>query len=172
VQTSSVDKQLKHYVMRTFAVKQRVLQRWLKAGVVPGAYRTKGRHYRVRAPKGMTADKLPTFEAVRVATETQKNDFPVRAYFAASQLNGIPSSFVHWFCQLRLNVRDYRHFLRQISQLERKDGIKVPFYTLAELRTAAKKGAWPSATSTSPRDVADFLSSFEPMGANPLEQVQ
>jgi predicted site-specific integrase-resolvase len=36
------NEQLQKYIMRTFAVKQRTLQRWFKAGVVPNVYRTKG----------------------------------------------------------------------------------------------------------------------------------
>jgi len=175
VQTSSVDKQLKQYVMRTFAVKQRTLQRWLKAGVVPGLYRTKGGHYRIRTPKGMTPDKLPTFEAVRAATETPRDSFPVYAYFMVAKMQGIPESFVHWFCRLWLNVRDYQHLMRPIWQHERNTGAKVPFHTLEDLKALAKEGARrmrEATSSASPSSVGDFLETFQPMGENPLERVQ
>jgi hypothetical protein len=172
------NEQLQKYIMRTFAVKQRTLQRWFKAGVVPNVYRTKGGrgHYRVRMPKGMKADMIHGWELARSAAEmTSKEDFPVFEYFIIARTSGVPESFVHWFCQLRRNVEDYAHLMRPIWQHERNGGTKVPFYTLDELKKLATEGARrmrEATSSTSPSSVGAFLETFQPMGENPLDRLQ
>ncbi len=163
--------QLQKFIMRDFGVKQRTLQRWMKAGVVPNVYRTKGGrgHYRIRMPKGMKVDLLPNWELVRSAAElTTKDEFPAVSYFAVGAQFGVPESFVHWYCQLRVNVRNYQQLMRPIWQHERTTGAKVAFYTLNELRALAKRGSAMLRETTSSRDGSDFLSSFQPMGENPL----
>jgi len=169
------NEQLQKFIMRSFGVKQRTLQRWMKAGVVPNVYRTKGGrgHYRIRMPKGMRVDLLPNWELVRSAAElTTKDEFPAFSYFAVGAQVGVPDSFVRWYCQLRVNIKNYTSLMRPIWHHERTTGAKVAFYTLNEMRALAKKGSAILRETTSRRDVADFLSSFEPMGENPLERVQ
>jgi len=168
--------QLQRYIMRTFAVKQRTLQRWFKAGVVPNVYRTKGGrgHYRVRMPKGMKADMIPSWELARSASEmTSKEDFPVFHYFAVGSASGVPETFVHWFCQLRRNVEDYTLLMRPIWQHERNGGTKVPFYTLDELKKLAAKGTRRLREATSSAASSGVASeTFQPMGENPLDRLQ
>jgi hypothetical protein len=171
--TSSVDRELKDYIKNTFRVKTRTLQRWMKAGVVPGVYRTKGGHYRIRSPKGMTPEKLTNFSTSRLLMK-QRFDVGGMDWLGVAMLSerfGAGPEFVTWVLTLERNVRDYTFLMRPIWQHERNTGAKVAFYTLNELRALAKGSAILRET-TSRRNVADFLSSFEPMGANPLERVQ
>ena len=168
--------QLQKYIMRTFGVKQRTLQRWFKAGVVPNVYRTKGGrgHYRVRMPKGMRVEMISTWELVRSAAEmTSKEDFPVFKYFIIARTSGVPESFVHWFCQLRRNVEDYAHFMSPIWRHERNTGDKVRFYALDEFKKLARQSARPMLeVISSPSSSAFSLETFQPMGENPLERMQ
>jgi hypothetical protein len=168
--------QLQNYIMRTFGVKQRTLQRWFKAGVVPNVYRTRGGrgHYRVRMPKGMKANMIPGWELARSAAEmTSKEDFPAFQYFIIARTSGVPESFVHWFCQLRRNVEDYARFMRPIWQHERNTGAKVRFYTLDEFRKLARQGGRPMLeVISSPSSSRFSLETFQPMGENPLERMQ
>lgn len=170
------NEQLQKYIMRTFAVKQRTLQRWFKAGVVPNVYRTKGGrgHYRVRMPKGMKADMIPSWELARSASEmTSKEDFPVSHYFAVGSASGVPETFVHWFCQLRRNVEDYTRFMRPIWRHERNTGAKVRFYTLDEFKKLARQGARPMLEVISSSSSSGFSSEgFKSMGENPLDRVR
>jgi hypothetical protein len=170
------NEQLQKYIMRTFAVKQRTLQRWFKAGVVPNVYRTKGGrgHYRVRMPKGMKADMIPSWELARSASEmTSKEDFPVFHYFAVGSASGVPETFVHWFCQLRRNVEDFTLLMRPIWQHERNGGTKAPFYTLDELKKLAAEGTRRLREATSSAASSGFASeTFESMGENPLDRLQ
>jgi hypothetical protein len=155
--------QLQRYIMRTFGVKQRTLQKWMKAGVVPNVYRTKGGrgHYRIRMPKGMTADLLPTWELARLAAEmTTKGEFPAFFYFTVGAHSGVPASFVQWYCQLQMNVRNYQQLMRPIWRHERSTGTKVQFYTLKQLKALAKEGARRMREATSGRVDSSFPSSL------------
>jgi hypothetical protein len=165
-----MDRELKDYIKNTFRVKTRTLQRWMKACVVPGVYRTKGGHYRVRTPKGLTPEKLMNFSASRMLMK-QRFDVGELDWLGVAVLGeqlGARPEFVTWVLTLERNVRDYTFLMRPIWQHERTTGAKVAFYTLNELRALAKRGSAMLRETTSSRDGSDFLSSFQPMGENPL----
>jgi hypothetical protein len=172
-----VDRELKDYIKNTFRVKTRTLQRWLKAGVVPGVYRTKGGHYRIRSPKGMTPEKLTNFSTSRLLMK-QRFDVGELDWLGVAMLGerfGAGPEFVTWALTLERNVRDYTFLMRPIWQHERNTRTKIPFYTLNELKKLATEGARrmrEATSSTSPSSVGDFLETFQPMGENPLERVQ
>lgn len=176
MQTLSVDRELKKYITNKFGVKKRTLQRWMKAGVVPGVYRTKGGHYRIRKPKGMTPDKLNKFVASRIILNQNFDVGEMELLGVISIADSVKTGpeFVTWVLTLERNVRDYTFLMRPIWQHERNGGTKVPFYTLDELKKAATEGArrMREATSSTPSFSGFSLETFEPMGENPLERVQ
>lgn len=176
MQTLSVDRELKNYITKKFGVKKRTLQRWMKASVVPGVYRTKGGHYRIRKPKGMTPDKLNTFVASRIILNQNFDVGEMEWLGVAALADNVKAGpeFVTWVLKLERNVRDYALLMRPIWQHERNGGTKVPFYTLDELKKLAAEGArrMREATSSTTSSSDFSLETFEPMGENPLERVQ
>ncbi len=170
--TSSVDRELKDYIKKTFRVKTRTLQRWMKAGVIPSVYRTKGGHYRIRSPKGMTPEKLMNFSASRMLMKQRFDvgDLDWLGVAMMAEQVGAGPEFVTWVLTLERNVRDYTFLMRPIWQHERNGGPKVPFCTLDELKKLATEGMrrLREATPSS----AFSLGTFQSMGENPLERVQ
>lgn len=137
-----MDRALKRYVTQTYRIGQRTLQRWMKAGVVPGVYRTKGGHYRIRKPKGLTEEQLLRSAATRAAIIASVPDPKVRLYTLAQATNHdvIARAFLDWAASVEKNVRDYRFLMKPLWGYERITGQKLPSRTLKELRVAVAKG--------------------------------
>lgn len=138
-----MDRLLKQFVMQHYRVGERALQRWFRAGVIPGAYRTKGvrGHYRIRKPKGVTEDDFCKYVAGRAAigvgTLPQNR---VMAFALAAHAGDLSWGCLSWAAALEKNVRDYNYLMKPLWGYERTTGQKLPFRTLKELREAAARG--------------------------------
>lgn len=147
-----MDRLLKNYVMQHYRVGERTLQRWFRAGVVPGAYRTKGvrGHYRIRKPKGVTVDDFCQFVAGRAAINVST---PARirpmAFAHAVKDGKLSMACIAWGAELERNVRDYKFLMKPLWAYERTTGRKLPFRTLKELRDAVTTATRPKATPSS-----------------------
>jgi hypothetical protein len=125
-----VDRLLKEHLMLWFGVKQRTLQSWLRAGLVPGTIRTRGGHYRIRAPHGMTAEiynhALSVFSGGgALLHKTSQAKFP--------------PSWWSWQETVSQNVRIYNTAMRQVRRVCRGQGRGgIPFFSLEQLRPVVK----------------------------------
>ena len=128
-----MDKLLKQHLMDWFGVKQRTLQTWLRAGLVPGTTRTKKGcgHYRIRAPKGMKPELY--HRALGVFTGTGD---PLKKCAEA----GLPLSFWLWQQRVAYNVGVYQRTMRDVRRACRVHGLGAPpVYTLGGLKAASRR---------------------------------
>jgi hypothetical protein len=138
-----MDRLLKDYVSQHYRVGKRTLQRWFRAGVIPGSYRTRGvrGHYRIRKIKGVTEDDFCTFVGSRAGINIR---FPKKlrtvAFATALKRGSLSEGCVSWAAALEKNVCDYNYLMKPLWGYERTTGQKLPFRTLKELREAATKG--------------------------------
>ena len=131
-----VDKLLKEHLKAHFGVKQRTLQAWLRAGLIPGTTRTKGGHYRVRAPRGMTADRYHAALASFVGAGGSSSKELLRRAAAAA----VPDSWWDWLAAVTANVKTYNTAMRQVRRVCRGQG-GVPFFRLDDMVAASKRRA-------------------------------
>jgi hypothetical protein len=153
-----MDRLLQKHVMTMFGVKKRTLQGWLRAGLIPNTIRTKGGHYRIRSPKGMTAAIYS--RAVKIFTSDFKGSeneairrlgqegigYKTPHLVKRSEDSGVPQSWWEWQARIAENVRSYNALMRPIRRHCRPWG-GAPFYRLDDLKKEPRmrereKRAW------------------------------
>jgi len=153
-----MDRLLQKHVMTMFGVKKRTLQVWLRAGLIPNTTRTKGGHYRIRAPKGMTADIYSRAVKIFTSDLNGSEDEAIRRLgqegigyrtphlVKRSADSGVPQSWWEWQTRIAKNVRSYNALMKPIRRYCRPWG-GAPFYRLDDLKNEQlirerEKRAW------------------------------
>jgi predicted site-specific integrase-resolvase len=100
--------------MTAHRVKKRTLQAWLKAGIIPGTIRTKGGrgHYRIRAPKGVTADLLRR----AVVGFGGVAGLDRQSGLSEASASALPPSWWRWRATVKANVTDYNLVMRNVRR--------------------------------------------------------
>lgn len=143
-----MDKLLKDHIMLMFGVKKRTLQDWLRAGLIPNTTRTKGGHYRIRAPKGMTADIYS--RAVEIFTNDpskgeqdgvkrlgqQGRTTNAWHMVKAAKDAGVPESWWDWQLRIAKNVKHYNAFMRPLRR-HCRGKVSLPFYRLDDFKNVS-----------------------------------
>lgn len=128
VQLKEITPLLENFLMCILRCSQRTLRRRMAAGLIAGAYRTKGGHWRIKKPSGVTKENLSQF------LRSGAWRFPV-------ENKSFPPALIAWCNRIQENeslFRDNHPFRRMQRQRIRAEAAQrqadeAGYYTLDDL---------------------------------------
>lgn len=118
----------KAFLMLIFRYSDRTLRRRMEDGLIPGAYRTKGRQWRIKKPAGVTGENLSQF-------------FRSGAWRFPVENKSFPPALIKWCARVQENesaFRDnhpFRRMQRQrmLAEAAQRQADEAGYYTLDDL---------------------------------------
>jgi hypothetical protein len=116
------------FLMLIFRYSDRTLRRRMKDGLIPGAYRTKGGHWRIKKPAGVTEENLRQF-------------FDAGCWKSPHTKKVFPPALIRWCDRVQANEETFKdnhpfvriHLRRLAAEDAQRQADEAGFYTLDDL---------------------------------------
>jgi hypothetical protein len=118
----------KAFLMLIFRYSDRTLRRRMEDGLIPGAYRTKGKQWRIKKPAGVTGENLRQF-------------FDAGCWKSPDTKKVFPPALIRWCDRVQANEEAFRHnhpfrriYRRRLAaEAAQRQADEAGFYSLDDL---------------------------------------